>query len=221
MASETEGQEICCKVTATATEYDVMDAATRLPERRKAGDSFRELTHWFNTIVIEQVLDAADVSSGESVHTVLVGDEFAEEIYQILKMDEGTDVQRAELRARLTEAGVEVDSLEEALVSHVTIRLHLRECINIDDNTQTSDFEKTINTIRWAYSRAENVIQSALDSSVAAGETQTGPLEAEVVVRVTCQTCGDMFYVDEFVENPRCDCAGQDDYNGHNRVDSK
>jgi len=35
MAGESEGQEICCKVTATATEYDVMDAATRLPERKK------------------------------------------------------------------------------------------------------------------------------------------------------------------------------------------
>ncbi len=213
MAGESEGREMCCKVTATATEYDVMDAATRLPERKKAGDSYREVTHWFNTTVVEQALDTAGVSSGESVHTVLVGNELAEEVYQILQTDDGTDVQRAELRARLAEAGIEIDALEKALVSHVTIRSHLRECIDFEENTRTPDFGKTINTIRWAHSRAENVIQSALDSSVAADETRTEPLEAEVVVRVTCQTCGNMFYIDEFVENPRCDCAGRDDHN--------
>lgn len=211
MVSETD-QESCCKVTTTAQEYDLMDTAARLPERRKGGASFRELTRWFNTTIIEQILDRAGIPSGESVHTVLVGDELAEEVYQILKTDDGSDVERAELRARLAEVGIDVDALEEALVSHVTIRSHLLECINLDSNAKGANFEKTINTIRWAHSRAESVIQNALESSVAAGETQTGPLEAEVVVRVTCQTCGDMFYVDEFVENPRCHCTEADDY---------
>ena len=64
--------------------------------------------------------------------TVLVGDELAEEVYQILQTDDGTDVQRAELRARLAEAGIEIDALEKALVSHVTIRYHLRKYINFE-----------------------------------------------------------------------------------------
>lgn len=209
---ETECRERCCKVTATALEYDVMDTAMRLPERRHAGDSLRELTRWFNISVIDQILGNSDISSGKSIHTALIGDDLAEEVYRILRTDDGTDVQRAELRARLAEAGIDVDALENALVSHVTIRAHLLECLNIDVDTQVANFEKTTNTIRWAHSRAENVIQSALESSVAAGETRTGPLQAEVAVRVTCQTCGDMFYVDEFLENPQCQCAGEDNY---------
>lgn len=205
--SDTSESVTCCKVTTTATTYDAHDAVAELATRREDGASFRELATYFNTRVTERALEKADIQQGQSVHSALIGEDFASTVYEMLRTEEGSDVRRAELRARLSDEGVDVDALEEAFVSYVTIRSHLQECVGVHREQSSSDFEKTVNTVRWAHTRAENIIQNALNSAGATQEMQTGDLETEVVVRVTCESCGDTFYVEELLDERQCSCA--------------
>jgi hypothetical protein len=128
----------------------------------------------------------------------------------MLQGEDGSDVKRAELRARLRDKGVNVDDLETAFVSHVTIRSHLQECVNVQPAETTTDFEKTVNTVRWARTRAENIIQNTLNSAVSTDDLQTGDIETELIVRATCEKCGDTFYIEELFDERQCSCAGRE-----------
>lgn len=203
--SETE--TACCKVERTATAFDIEDVGAELVDRRRRQDSYRAIAEHLNVRVIEAELDRADVTSGRSVHAALVGEDVAEAVYRVLRTDSGSDIRRAELRARLSEAGIDVDRLESAFVSHVTIRSHLQNCVSVDPDRSPPSFEQTVNTTQWAQTRASNVVQSALDRAVKTGQLQTGDLEAELFVRVTCGDCGDTFYLTELLESRSCSCS--------------
>lgn len=204
--SADDGTAACCKVERTAIEFDIRDISTDLVKRRRDGDSYRAIAEYFNTHVVKAELNRADVTSGRSVHAALVGEDIAEEIYRVLHTDTESDIRRAELRARLTEAGINVDHLESAFVSHVTVRSHLQECVSVNVDSSPPPFEKTVNTTQWARTRASNVIQSTLDRAVKTGQLETGQLEAELFVRVTCESCGDTFYLVELLDERSCSC---------------
>jgi uncharacterized membrane protein len=195
----------CCKVQRTAAAFDVVDALDDLVTARRAGTSFRELATQFNTRVVEQALGRADVD-GRSVHAALTGEDIAGDVYEVLRTDRDSDIRRPELRARLSDAGVDVDALESAFVSHVTVRSHLQECVGVEPEQSPAPFEQTVNTAQGARTRASNVIQSTVDRAVRNGQLQTGTLDAEVLVRLTCQDCGTTFYLSELLEQRRCAC---------------
>ncbi|KMT45633.1 hypothetical protein EL22_28975 [Halostagnicola sp. A56] len=50
------------------------------------------------------------------------------------------------------------------------------------------------------------VIQSTLDRAVKTGQFETGQLEAELFVRVTCENCGNTFYLAELLDERSCSC---------------
>jgi hypothetical protein len=107
----------------------------------------------------------------------------------------------------LSEAGVAVDDLESAFVSHVTIRSHLQECVEVEPKKSPPPFEQTVNTTQGARTRAVNVIQSTVDRAVKNGQLQTGQLETELLVQITCQDCGDTFYLTELLDQRQCSCS--------------
>lgn len=204
--TESEDETACCKVKRTAIEFDVEDVLSDIVDRRQCGESYRSLAQYLNVRVIEAALDRADVTSGRSVHAALIGENVAKAVYEVLRTDSESDIRRAELRARLTEAGIDIDHLESAFVSHVTVRSHLQDCVSVDVDSSPPSFEQTVNTIQWARTRASNVIQSTLDRAVDAGQLQTGDLEADLFVRVTCDDCGETFYLTELLEERTCSC---------------
>lgn len=206
---EREGLE-CCKVGRTATTFDVLLVVDKLADRRRDGDSFRDLASYFNTRVVERALERADVEDGRSVHAALVGDDLPRSVYRVLHGDSDSDIRRTELRARLADAGVDVDTLEAAFVSHVTLRSHLKECAGVEKEQSPPPFEYTVNTTQWARTRASNIVQNALDRAVRIDQLQTGSLEADVTVHVTCADCGDTFYLSELLDQRRCSCRGDD-----------
>lgn len=209
ISAEDGTETVCCKVERTAMEFDILDICSELIKRRQDGDSYRSIAAVLNSRIIEAELDRADVTTDRSVHSALVGENIADEVYRVLRTDSESDIRRAELRARLTEAGVDVDRLESAFVSHVTVRSHLQDCVSVDTDSSPPPFEKTVNTTQWARTRASNVIQSTLDRAVETGQLQTGQLTAELFVRVTCESCGDTVYLTELLNEKSCSCHGQ------------
>lgn len=200
----------CCKVQQTAAAFNTVDALDELVKARRDGTSFRKLTEQFNTRVIEQALERADID-GRSVHAALTGEDLSSDIYEVLRADCDRDIRRPELRARLSEAGVNVDALESSFVSHVTVRSHLQECVGVEPERSSPPFEQTVNTAQGARTRASNVIQSTIDRAVRNDQLLTGDLDAEVLVRLTCQDCGDTFYLSELLEQRQCSCgSGRD-----------
>lgn len=204
----TDPEQTCCKVQRTATTYRMDGITAELASRREDGDSFRDIATYFNTQVISKALSDAEVAEDRSVHAALAGDTIAEDIYDVLRTDRDSDIRRAEVRARLADSGVDVDELERSFVSHVTIRSHLQDCVGVEPEETPTPFEKTVNTAQGARNRAMNVIQSTLDRAVKDGKIQAGDLETEILVQVTCQDCGDTFYLTELLEDRECSCSG-------------
>jgi len=178
-----------------------------LVERRRSGASFRTLAEYFNRQIVARALDDADLGHGRTVHAALTGEDIAEEVYGVLRGDASADVKRAEVRARLSDAGVDVATLESAFVSHVTIRSHLQDCVDVEPDESLPPFDQIINTTQGARSRAENVIQSTIDRAVKNGQLETSDLEVDISIQLTCQECGDAFYLSELLDTRRCSCA--------------
>lgn len=216
--SDVSGQEeddsgpesACCKVQRTAAAFDMTGAVEELTTLREEGTSFRDIADFFNTQVVDRALERADIGDGRSVHAALTGGDIAGDVHEVLRSDHHSDIRRAEVRARLSDAGVDVDSLESALVSHVTIGSHLQDCVEVEPEQSQPPFEQTVKTTQGARTRAGNVIQSTIDRAVRNDQLQTGPLEAEIFVQLTCQGCGDTFYLTELLEQRTCSCPTKD-----------
>lgn len=197
----------CCKVQRTAARFDIPDVLSTLVERRRSGASFRSLAECFNQRIVARALDEADIGHGRTVHAALTGGDIAEGVYEALQGDASADVKRAEVRARLADAGVDVATLESAFVSHVTIRSHLQDCVDVAPDESLPPFEQIINTTQGARARAVNVIQSTIDRAVKNGQLETGALEVDISIQLTCQDCGDTFYLPELLDQRRCSCT--------------
>jgi len=197
----------CCKVQRTAVRFDLRQLLSTLVERRRSGVSFRALEEYFNRQVVARALDEADVGRERTVHAALTGEDIAEEVYGVLRRDASADVKRAEVRARLSDAGVDAADLESAFVSHVTIRSHLQDCVGVAPDESPPPFDQIVNTAEGARSRATNVIRSTVDRAVRNAQLETGPLEVDVSIQLTCQECGDTFYLSELLDKRRCSCA--------------
>jgi len=197
----------CCKVQRTASFFDTPALVSELATRRKSGDSFRKIAAYFNQQIVARALEDADLGQDRTLYAALTGDAIAEDVYDALRRDSTSNIKRAEVRARLSEAGIDVSTLESSFVSHVTIRSHLQDCIGVMPDESPPPFEQIINTTQGARSRAVNVIQSTIDRTTKNGQLQTGDLEVNVSVQLTCQDCGETFYLAELLDRRRCSCT--------------
>lgn len=196
----------CCKVGRTASAFGIDDRLSELSALRRNGASFRDITTTFNTWVVERALTRGDIGNDRSIHAALVGENTAERVYHVLRSDDDSGVQRTELRARLSSTDIDVDRLEASFVSHVTMRSHLQACVGVDPETTPPEFEKTVNTTQRAKIRAKNVIESTLERAAEHEQIEVGSPRTEVVVKITCDECGDMFYLTELLDQQRCSC---------------
>jgi|GEM_PF-3819124 len=209
-ATRATAEEACCKVRASAVEFGVEDALERIKSERRRGSSFRDLADEFNTAIVERALDAEDLGDSRSIHAAMIGDDVATRVYEILRGNSEAGIEGAELRARLSSAGVDVSRLEDAFVSHVTMRSHLQDCVGVTPEESGPTLDHIVNTIRGARTRSLNVIQSSVERARRHDLITTGPLTVEMVFRATCQECGDQFYLSDLIEERECSCAGED-----------
>lgn len=201
----------CCKVQRTASAYGIDGAVDELEPRRRDGDSFRDLAAYFNTQVVDSALSRAGLGDGRSLHAALTGGDIASDVYEVLRTDRDSDIRRAEVRARLSDAGIDVDELESAFVSHVTVRSHLQECVEVTPDRSPPPFEQIVNTTQGARTRALNVIESTVNRAVRNGQLETGELETDILVQITCQDCGETFYLTELLDQRQCSCPNPSD----------
>lgn len=190
-----------CKIDRTATKYDLSDIDAELTHRHQhQGASLRELETYVNERILQSVLRGTDI-------VLLDG---ADSVYQVLTDENASEGQRAELRRRLANAGIDVEAVERDFVTYGTVRKHLREGIGLDTGTDSSlDTAAASSRIQRLQSRSTAVIGETLDQLRRAETLSTGDLDVVVSARVTCEQCGDSYRVGQLIERGRCDCGGE------------
>lgn len=189
-----------CKVGRTAERYGVDDIDDLLRERRAEGASLRRLETVVNEAVLRAALEDSDTDVFRDVTT----------IYRTLTDDETSAGVRTETRAWLSRVGVDPDELTDSFVSYQTVRSHLRDCLDVDtDRDSTLSVDDAGGTIEWARSRSEGIVRRTIERLDDTDGFHSGPVDVTHVVRVSCVDCGASYPVERFLERGGCDCDGQ------------
>lgn len=187
-----------CKVGRIATQYDLPNLVSELERRRDDAEmSLRDLRDVFNQRLVERALDENGVD--------VIADPDA--IYGVLYADDASTGRTREVEHRLGADGVDVDALKDAFVSHVTIRNHFVECL--EQSTARDDPptpNETLALIEWSRARDESTITNAIQRLASTDALTVGDIDVNHAVRVTCETCGDHYRVDELIESSGCGC---------------
>lgn len=189
--------DLCCKVGKQINEYDLSTLDAELRERRQEGASLRDLAAFANRKILDSALSEVTTPVGLEVDT----------LYPLLAESNSSTGRRGEVRSQLSRAGIDMAALESDLVSHETIREHLRSCLDMDTSRDPRiDIEKARGTIEWARSQSEGIIQNTLTRLVNAGEISGSELEVIQSTRVSCEKCGRSYRVHEFLDTSGCAC---------------
>lgn len=196
-------QEACgCKVGRTVEAFELSDVNDELAVRRtgRAGEaaSLRDLAAYFN----RAVLRAAMVDAGMSP---LDGE--VENVHRLLTEDDVSEGMRVRTRNRLEREGVALDAVESSFVSHPTMGNHLRDCLDVEPTEPNQDpVETARERVFKMVTRAERVVENALESLASSGHVAAGSLAVTVDVQVGCEDCGAYDDVASFVDDGGCDC---------------
>lgn len=190
--------EQCCKVGRVAERWSLPDLDDALVRRHEAGDGLRDLADLVNRRVLEDAVTGADAD--------VIGD--ADALYATVTGEDVSAGRRAEVRAQLSNAGVDVLGMEDDFVSHQTVKSHLNDCLGVDTaRSKPLDRERATGTVEWARSRSEAVIERTIERLRASDELETGSLSVTHTVRITCEDCGQTYRQDELLASGRCACA--------------
>jgi DNA-binding transcriptional ArsR family regulator len=195
-----ERVDCSCKVGRVAEEYDVSEITARLVDDWQSGTSVRKLTEELNERVVQSALTAANVGQVEWSRTP---------VYEALHTDELSDAEAVQIRRELDRAGVDVDELSSALVSHQTVYRHLKRCLDAskgDDPTPDERRETARDTVYALRQRTEAVTESTLETLRSAGVTDLGDADVLVDLQVVCNDCGRSMDFESAITDG-CDCS--------------
>lgn len=194
------------KIEHVIADYDLDGLGAELEARwtGAAGEqhSLRALADQFNRRVLEAALTGAGVRS-------LDGE--VENRYRLLT-DEGVSAgMRQQTRRELERAGVDVEALESAFVSHQSIYTYLtdrRGAIhpsNVERDPEER-IDNEIDKINALASRTSAVTTDSIERLAASDAIESDAASVFVDIRVTCEACGEVRSVESFLEAGGCPC---------------
>lgn len=174
--------------------------------RRWCGDgrerqSLRELAKQFNRRLLRAAVESADEAplSGE-----------VSNLYRLLTADDVSGGVRTQTRRRLETAGVPVDDVESAFVSHQTVHTHLTDCLGVSRETAADgpDARRRADRdrIRALQSRTEAVSTDALERLRESDALALAEFDVLVDVTVLCDECGRQHEMGALLDQAGCDC---------------
>lgn len=201
-----------CKIGRTIATYRLDDLEEDLVRRRHDGTSLRDLALYVNYRILETAIESASgsVLDDGGLFGALDRQEAIATIYEALQGDGVAPDRRARVRTRLEQDGVDLDRLEDAWVTHTTVRRHLRECEDVDTSSEpTVDSESATTTIEWARSRCTAIVDRTLERLASADDLGIASPEVSVSIRVTCTACGATFEPGQLISRGHCDCRSR------------
>lgn len=197
-------------LTASGSDYDSVDdyvakrwtgADGRTPE------GYKKLTDWFNKRVLRAIYDEHGRST-VSIHLDLEYDVIVNE----------DSIQRAELAADIEGDGMDIDELKKTLVSHGTMRNHLKNCLAIEKDTQstaksTTTRDKAITSAkRMAASKTENILPELAEDGVL---PQADEATVDIEIRVQCPICDTRVPIEDAIKRGYICKDHMTDYHQH------
>jgi hypothetical protein len=162
--------------------------------------SLRELAKQFNRRLLRSAVESADEAplSGE-----------VSNLYRLLTADDVSSGVRTQTRRRLETAGVPVDDVESAFVSHQTVHTHLTDCLGVSRETAPDDPDARRRAdrdrIRALQSRTEAVTTDALERLRESDALALAEFDVLVDVTVLCDECGRQHDVGALLDRAGCD----------------
>lgn len=173
--------EYGCKVCRVLDERGMNRYENRLVDQWQASSpnrkGYRQLAEWLNTMMLRREMDRAGLST--------LGNE-AESKYQ--RLNDGDETVAAEVRNDLCNEGIDVDSLDSDFVSYGVVRTHLKECLHLELDVQSTDWEEEAieYTHKHASKKLEETVRSLLNKERLAA---CGDVEVHVSFEVECEGC--------------------------------
>lgn len=212
MPNNTEADQVTCscKVGKAIAKHDLVELNAQLASKRSDGAaSLRDLADFVNRSILTAALetDADTLIENTEAFGALDREEAIDSIYHVLTDDSASTEQRARVGTRLEQAGVDLEAVRSAWVTHPTVRTHLRQCLEID-TSQTSDLEPDdgLHTIEWARSQCVAIIEQTLKRLVKAGHLSITDIDISLSIRVTCTACEETYQPMDLVHRGGCAC---------------
>lgn len=170
-----------CKVCRVLDERGMERYESQLVEQWSADrgqrKGYRKLATWLNVLMLRRAMDRAGLST--------LGDEAASK-YERLTGDDATVA--AEVRNSLRNSGIDVDALESDFVSYGVVGKHLRECLDEERETTSTEWEPE--AIEIARSQAEKKVREAVQTLVNKDKLEAGgDVEITVSIELECDEC--------------------------------
>lgn len=190
-----------CKIGRVSRRRELEEVDEMLKESWKAGSSLRDLEEQYNHHVLEVTMRDADVET-------LQGE--VKNLYRLLTDDDVSAGMQIEARSRLEQHGVDPDTVTDDFVSYQTIRTHLRSCLEVDtqrESTVTKSGAK--NTVLKLLSRTESITKRTIEQLCTNDLLTVGNAYVTLSLRVSCTDCGEEYSFTRLLERGHCSCSAE------------
>jgi len=192
------------KVDQLISEHDLRGLGDELEgrwTRDEDRDSLRDLAEYFNKKLLATAIERSEF---EPV------DGGIDNLYRILTADDVSSGVRQETKNRLSQQGIDVESVKAYFVTYQAIRTYLQNCRNVESPQRSHDARSRRNLKRRAIQRLigrlNTVTTEALTELNNAGSLTLGEFEVIVSVNIHCSDCGSRFSVTELLNEGGCYC---------------
>ncbi|MFB6301065.1 MAG: rod-determining factor RdfA [Halobacteriales archaeon] len=214
MSGDTTYQQCGCKIGQAIDSYGLDKLNTTLIDRYQHQDaSLRDLADVVNERILRAALKRHDdnLDIGRELFGALDRDEAIAAIYNALVDDETSADQRARVRTRLEQAGIDLKSVKADWVTHPTVRSHLRECCEVETTSKKEiDATSANQTIEWAQSRCQAIVERTLERLQRTDAFTIASPEVSISIRITCTECQESYRPSELITADACGCSRSD-----------
>ena len=201
MGSSGAGVDCHCKLGRVTEERNLGAVERQLvAERQDRNESLRSLARRFNRQLLRQAMTEAGNPPLEGEVT---------NFYRLLTDDDVSRGMRTQATNRLSENGVDVESVTADFVSYQTVNRHLKNCVGVTGKDRTRPIERAEAQDR-VYSlqhRTREVTEQTLTQLRRANGDSFEDFEVFVNINARCTECGTHLSVDELLEGESCRCG--------------
>lgn len=203
--------ECACKIGKNIKKYNLVNLNSELIQRREDQQaSLRDLADFINKQILKSALESVNADITSSLYTDLSGGNAIVDIYNVLTDDDIPTDRVARIHTRLSQAGVDLESIKDDWVTHPTIRTHFQKCLNIDTSRTSNITDNDAqDTIEWARSKCAKIVEQTFQRLRNANVVSTGPVTATVVIKVTCERCGATARPTNLIRSRSCECTSE------------
>ena len=189
-----------CKVGQLSEEYDFDindELVARWTGESGESESVRTLSDYFNRRLLRAEMRNADIELVEGR---------VENLYELLTDEDRLEAVRLQAHSTLEGNGVDVDRVTDQFISHQTMYRHLRNCLGAEKGRNELSVEKERNRIHSVQRRSESVVDDAVTRLRDGGELDVDEFEVLINFRVTCEYCGTLYDITDFLDTGGCNC---------------